>query len=112
MLRSSKVDAVISASDCSVREFSDHRKVDMKLSQYVEYFTSRDRAQKPPMYLKDWHFVTTCGAGLYAVPPLFADDWLNDYLAHVHSSDFRFCYLGPAKTWTPFHSCCPAATPF
>lgn len=61
------------------------------------------------LYVKDWHAVVdTLGTAPYAVPPLFADDWLNWWcdirtVAGAAPADFRFVYAGQAGSWTPLH---------
>mmetsp|Transcript_7612 Transcript_7612/g.25906 ORF Transcript_7612/g.25906 Transcript_7612/m.25906 type:complete len:461 (-) Transcript_7612:115-1497(-) len=63
-------------------------------------------ARTSTAYLKDWHYARAAAArGLplaYAVPPHFADDWLNPW-AEAAADDFRFAYLGPAGSGTAVH---------
>ncbi|KAL0274039.1 UNVERIFIED_CONTAM: hypothetical protein PYX00_006567 [Menopon gallinae] len=46
------------------------------------------------------------GQGMYRVPGYFASDWLNEYydLNNQLNDDFRFVYIGPKGSWTPFHA--------
>ena len=72
------------------------------------------------LYLKDWHFAAEYPeVHAYTPPHAFEPDWLNafyDSLADVDktdgkggsgylvTSDYRFVYVGPAGSWTAFHS--------
>ncbi|KJE91437.1 jumonji domain containing 4 [Capsaspora owczarzaki ATCC 30864] len=62
------------------------------------------------IYLKDWHMTRDFpGYNAYELPVYFSDDWLNGYwdecgsLDQNRRDDFRFCYIGPAGSWTPVH---------
>ncbi|GAA5883623.1 hypothetical protein JCM3774_001851 [Rhodotorula dairenensis] len=79
-------------------------------------------------YLKDWHLplaVHRAGAKgekdaaaasvntekgkqqvrqeLYDVPPMWLDDWMNEYEGSARDDDFRFVYAGGGGTFTPLH---------
>lgn len=57
-------------------------------------------------YCKDWHFARQFkGCGAYSLPVYFSEDWLNRYYDEnpALGDDYRFCYMGPAGTWTPLH---------
>uniref|UniRef100_A0A1I8INX9 Jumonji domain-containing protein 4 n=1 Tax=Macrostomum lignano TaxID=282301 RepID=A0A1I8INX9_9PLAT len=56
------------------------------------------------LYLKDWHFqLLYPDYHAYTVPDCFTSDWLNEYCLDQTDSDYRFVYLGPQHSWTPFH---------
>ena len=76
-------------------------------------------APSPLFYAKDWHLTLAApglAAAAYAVPPWFADDWLNGAAdaerrradgkpaPPIFRGGFRFAYLGPAGTATPAHT--------
>jgi hypothetical protein len=74
----------------------------------------------PRRYLKDLHLdAHAAGAGAYACPPAFEDDWLGEWLRAraaaateeggggslpAELADYRFLYLGPAGSATPPHA--------
>ncbi|NXQ50089.1 JMJD4 protein, partial [Catharus fuscescens] len=41
---------------------------------------------------------------VYTTPVYFSSDWLNEYWDAVAVDDFRFVYMGPKGSWTPFHA--------
>uniref|UniRef100_W8BXH8 Jumonji domain-containing protein 4 n=1 Tax=Ceratitis capitata TaxID=7213 RepID=W8BXH8_CERCA len=56
------------------------------------------------VYLKDWHLKAELpNYEFYKVPKYFGSDWLNEYLVDKKNDDYRFVYMGPKNTWTPFH---------
>lgn len=62
---------------------------------------------EPPLcYLKDWHLARQhplAAAGLYRPPPALGFDGLNAWCDTHARDDFRFVYVGPARSWTPLH---------
>ncbi|XP_046676826.1 2-oxoglutarate and iron-dependent oxygenase JMJD4 isoform X2 [Homalodisca vitripennis] len=61
----------------------------------------------PCLYLKDWHFTRDFpDRNIYRVPHIFASDWLNEYFTSREDvqDDYRFIYMGPKGSWTPFHA--------
>ena len=42
----------------------------------------------------------------YQTPVYFRSDWLNEYWESFDpiTDDYRFVYIGPKGSWTPFHS--------
>mmetsp|Transcript_15273 Transcript_15273/g.43494 ORF Transcript_15273/g.43494 Transcript_15273/m.43494 type:complete len:382 (+) Transcript_15273:3233-4378(+) len=61
----------------------------------------------PKPYLKDWHACLDLKdtQKLFITPPLFRDDFLNDWLStKPGSSDYRFVYIGPAGSRTGVHT--------
>ncbi|KAM4794588.1 2-oxoglutarate and iron-dependent oxygenase JMJD4 isoform 1-T1 [Cyanocitta cristata] len=41
---------------------------------------------------------------VYSTPVYFSSDWLNEYWDAVAVDDYRFVYMGPKGSWTPFHA--------
>ncbi len=96
---------------CGQRDFSDQKRVDMTLGEFVAKWRKADTGcggsrcnGSTGFYLKDWHMAREYpDYGAYTVPPHFADDWLNEHAAATRGDDFRFVYAGRAGTWTPLH---------
>ena len=91
--------------------------VEMSMKDWIDYCQSSNGATRPkekPLYLKDWHLVQFLeGKGvsqalddspLYSVPTVFSRDILNPFLLRFIGGDFRFCYWGPAGSYTALHS--------
>ncbi|KAF5957529.1 hypothetical protein HYC85_004754 [Camellia sinensis] len=118
--------STVQVADCGTREFTDQKRVEMSVSEFIDYWLDFDNASthefdaKSPLYLKDWHFVKEYPEYLaYTTPPFFQDDWLNlcldKYRMHkdadtyqekneISCSDYRFVYMGAKGTWTPLHA--------
>ncbi|XAR50213.1 hypothetical protein NMG60_11004479 [Bertholletia excelsa] len=121
----------VQVADCGSREFTDQKRVEMSVSEFVDYWLEfsiegvnngsvREHHGKSPLYLKDWHFVKEYPEYLaYSNPLFFHDDWLNLYLDkyrmhndpttyqeknEISCSDYRFVYMGAKGTWTPLHA--------
>ncbi|XP_078739243.1 2-oxoglutarate and iron-dependent oxygenase JMJD4 [Lampetra fluviatilis] len=103
-------DAPVPVADCSEREYNANPKTQMPMREFLSYWQdamSRDGCPPslPGLYLKDWHMPREFpGHDAYATPECFASDWLNEYCDAVHSDDYRFVYMGPRGSWTPFHA--------
>jgi ribosomal protein L16 Arg81 hydroxylase len=55
---------------------------------------------------QDWHIVTASKSTKYLpykTPKYFSSDWLNETCEGT-ADDFKFAYMGPKGSWTPFHS--------
>ena len=101
----------------------------MTLAEYAGYWGAHASGRDSRLlYLKDFHLARSLprGATLYAVPPCFADDWLNGACdagllgggegrdggggddappsSTPPPDDYRFLYLGPAGTHTRLHA--------
>ncbi|XP_020584962.1 jmjC domain-containing protein 4 isoform X2 [Phalaenopsis equestris] len=123
--------SIVQVADCRKRDFTDQKRVEMSVSEYVDYWlgissidhnkiASSNGATESLLYLKDWHFVKEYPNYVaYTTPSLFADDWLNLYLdSHclhrdsditrdkneINCADYRFVYMGVKGTWTPLHA--------
>ncbi|KAI4326716.1 hypothetical protein MLD38_032000 [Melastoma candidum] len=119
----------VQVADCGSREFTDQRRVEMSVSEFVEEWRRRQECGdianlagefRHVLYLKDWHFVREYpDYEAYRTPLFFKDDWLNLYLDHyrmhedsearsetddVSCSDYRFVYMGAKGSWTPLHA--------
>jgi hypothetical protein len=111
-------------------------RVRMTAAEYAAYWAAHAAGEDDRcLYLKDAHVVLAlpAGASLYAVPPWFADDWLNGACDDGWTGDgevgrgrgrgedagggagsppppapppddYRFLYLGPASTATGLHT--------
>uniref|UniRef100_A0A0E0FMX5 JmjC domain-containing protein n=1 Tax=Oryza nivara TaxID=4536 RepID=A0A0E0FMX5_ORYNI len=114
---------LVQVADCSSREFSDQKRFEMSMREFVDHWaasSSNGDSDGSLLYLKDWHFVKEYpGYVAYTTPTFFADDWLNMYLdSHpihrdsdianhtneINCADYRFVYMGPKGTWTPLHA--------
>ncbi|CAI8596236.1 unnamed protein product [Vicia faba] len=123
-----------SVADCDTRDFTDKKREDMLVSDFVRLcfkyegsavqcsnqigVSNGDSASVP--YLKDWHFVKEYPDYVpYITPMFFCDDWLNLYLDNFRTntysdrdqqnkeiccSDYRFVYMGVKGSWTPLHA--------
>ncbi|XP_064598247.1 2-oxoglutarate and iron-dependent oxygenase JMJD4-like isoform X2 [Liolophura sinensis] len=83
----------------------------MTLGEYTQYWESYIGAGYPPsmesLYLKDWHFTRDFpGYPAYTTPNYFNSDWLNEFWDRRSDEvdDYRFVYMGPKGSWTPFHA--------
>jgi hypothetical protein len=100
----------VQVADCDTREFTDQKRLEMSVTEFVEQWTNKDSIEESVLYLKDWHFVKEYpDYTAYQTPPLFSDDWLNVYLDNyqmhedrdsfqkydqISCSDYRFVYMG------------------
>ncbi|OAY79583.1 JmjC domain-containing protein 4, partial [Ananas comosus] len=123
--------STVQVADCSTREFTDQKRLEMSLADYISYWIEHSQENRGNdsscnnkidslLYLKDWHFVKEYpDYAAYTTPIFFADDWLNLYLdSHslhrdfdihrdkneINCADYRFVYMGPEGTWTPLHA--------
>ena len=92
----------VPVANCSAKYFNSQEKCSMTLQEYLDYWMS-DRSEL--LYLKDWHFTKDHPGGqdFYQVPDYFKSDWLNEYWQDKND-DYKFVYLGPQGSWTPFHT--------
>jgi len=103
----------VPVSLCNSKYFNSQECVTQTLQDYMQYWKEEER--KELNYLKDWHFVADCRKldidyMAYTVPEYFKSDWLNEWLENrkleneESRSDYRFVYIGPKDSFTPFHS--------
>lgn len=91
-------DHSVPVADCTKSYFDSHEKLEMKFSDYVDYWNG-DR-KKGKFYLKDFHLKHEFPElNFYTLPVYFENDWLNKFLIDNKKDDFRFIYIGPAGTW-------------
>nr|XP_002119797.1 jmjC domain-containing protein 4-like isoform X1 [Ciona intestinalis] len=101
----------VPVADCSKKNFNSHEKIKMKFKDFVKYWKSKINGdnEERSLYLKDWHCRREFPSyDIYTTPPYFTSDWLNELFDKVVVSfsedDYRFVYMGPTGTWTPFHA--------
>ncbi|XP_026469517.1 jmjC domain-containing protein 4-like [Ctenocephalides felis] len=94
---------IVPIANCSVQYYNAQKKIDMKLSEYLNYFSGHQEISEN-LYLKDWHFHKDIQENIYTVPLYFASDWLNEYCIDLNKEDYMFIYMGPKDSWTPFHA--------
>ncbi|GFR79015.1 jmjC domain-containing protein 4-like [Elysia marginata] len=107
-------EAIGPVADCNGEEFCAHPKTTMKVEDFISYWQQYKEDGYPRdgqcLYLKDWHFTKRFPAySAYTTPACLCSDWLNEFYdtveaEHDGSDDYRFVYMGPKGSWTPFHS--------
>ncbi|XP_012943249.1 2-oxoglutarate and iron-dependent oxygenase JMJD4 isoform X2 [Aplysia californica] len=106
-------DATAPVADCSGEEFCSHPKSEMKVQEFLTYW--QDYAEKgypaneKCLYLKDWHFTRDFPDSKVYTPPAFlCSDWINEFwdsaVEETAEDDYKFVYMGPRNSWTPFHA--------
>ncbi|XP_013114227.2 2-oxoglutarate and iron-dependent oxygenase JMJD4 homolog [Stomoxys calcitrans] len=107
---------MVPTADCNREYFNSHAKSEMLFFDFLNYWQQKREDDGPTdasnrdkstdlLYLKDWHLkAQRMDYNFYDVPKHFASDWLNEHLVLTESDDYRFVYMGPKDTWTPFHS--------
>uniref|UniRef100_A0A8C5MB44 2-oxoglutarate and iron-dependent oxygenase JMJD4 n=1 Tax=Leptobrachium leishanense TaxID=445787 RepID=A0A8C5MB44_9ANUR len=102
--------AVVPVANCDVKEYNSNPKDQIPLREYICYWRdySERRRRQPDQgcrYLKDWHMLREFpDHDVYNTPEYFSSDWLNEYWDAIDGDDYRFVYMGPAGSWTPFHA--------
>nr|XP_031359996.1 2-oxoglutarate and iron-dependent oxygenase JMJD4 [Lonchura striata domestica] len=102
-------EAVVPVANCDVKEYNSNPKEQLPFKEYVEYWReyirNGYRSSRGCLYLKDWHLSRAFPEqDVYTTPVYFSSDWLNEYWDAVAVDDFRFVYMGPKGSWTPFHA--------
>ncbi|KAI8775823.1 2-oxoglutarate and iron-dependent oxygenase JMJD4 isoform X2 [Biomphalaria glabrata] len=100
-----------SVADCNKQEFSTHPKTDMLVKNYINYWQEQKfqaKTKEKCLYLKDWHFQRHFPLYNAYIPPSFlCSDWMNEFWDVRKDmntkDDYRFVYMGPKHSWTPFH---------
>lgn len=91
-------DHVVPVADCAKSYFNSHEKLEMKFSDYLNYWNGDRKAGN--LYLKDFHLKHEFpDLDFYNLPVYFKSDWLNEFLIDNKKEDFRFIYIGPKDTW-------------
>ncbi|XP_064483350.1 2-oxoglutarate and iron-dependent oxygenase JMJD4-like [Ornithodoros turicata] len=104
--------AVAPVADCSIKSYNSQLKSDMTVADFVSYWekvmkNGHDYSETPCLYLKDWHLVKDFPVyHAYNTPTFFTSDWLNEFWMQRTdlNDDYRFVYMGPKGSWTPFHA--------
>ncbi|XP_053569709.1 2-oxoglutarate and iron-dependent oxygenase JMJD4 [Bombina bombina] len=101
--------AVVPVANCNVKEYNSNPKEHILLLEYITYWRDyiENGCQSPKgcLYLKDWHMRREFpGQDIYQTPKYFSSDWLNEYWDAIEGDDYRFVYMGPKGSWTPFHA--------
>ncbi|KAL9923924.1 jumonji domain containing 4 [Glossina fuscipes fuscipes] len=106
----------VPVANCNREYYNSHAKSEMKFYDFLNYWQQKCEREKVEnsnvetnttdiLYLKDWHLkAESPDYDFYEVPKHFASDWLNEYLLSNKTDDYRFVYMGPKDTWTPFHA--------
>ncbi|XP_029444137.1 2-oxoglutarate and iron-dependent oxygenase JMJD4 [Rhinatrema bivittatum] len=102
-------DAIVPVANCDVKEYNSNRKEQIPLRDYItywkDYIKSNYCSPKGCLYLKDWHMHRTFpDKNVYSTLLYFTSDWLNEYWDAIAGDDYRFVYMGPKGSWTPFHA--------
>ncbi|XP_045706462.1 2-oxoglutarate and iron-dependent oxygenase JMJD4 isoform X2 [Phyllostomus hastatus] len=102
-------DVVVPVANCGVQEYNSNPKEHMPLRDYISYWKEfiqgHYSSPRGRLYLKDWHLCRDSSAeGIFTLPVYFSSDWLNEYWDTLDVDDYRFIYMGPTGTWSPFHA--------
>ncbi|KAM5309252.1 2-oxoglutarate and iron-dependent oxygenase JMJD4 isoform 4-T4 [Glossophaga mutica] len=102
-------DVVVPVANCGVQEYNSNPKEHMPLRDYISYWKEfiqgHYSSPRGCLYLKDWHLCRDASAkGIFTLPVYFSSDWLNEYWDTLDVDDYRFIYMGPTGTWSPFHA--------
>ncbi|XP_069778245.1 2-oxoglutarate and iron-dependent oxygenase JMJD4 [Narcine bancroftii] len=102
-------DSIVPVANCDVKEYNANPKHNIPLREYLGYWRQhRERSYSSPqgcLYMKDWHMHRGFpNHGVYSTPDFFQSDWLNEYWDTIKLDDYRFVYMGPKGSWTPFHA--------
>ncbi|XP_047737301.1 2-oxoglutarate and iron-dependent oxygenase JMJD4 isoform X2 [Hyalella azteca] len=104
--------AEVPVADCDQKHYNSQQKETFLLKNYLSKYwlnhkCEENKSHQKCLYLKDWHFVRAYPeAKIYRTPIFFCSDWLNEFWEKREDSqdDYRFVYLGPKGSWTPFHA--------
>ncbi|XP_030045757.1 2-oxoglutarate and iron-dependent oxygenase JMJD4 [Microcaecilia unicolor] len=102
-------DAIVPVANCDVKEYNANPKEQIPLREYItywkDYIQNNYCSPKGCLYLKDWHMHRAFpDKNIYSTLVYFTSDWLNEYWDAIAGDDYRFVYMGPKGSWTPFHS--------
>ncbi|KAJ1528812.1 hypothetical protein ONE63_007189 [Megalurothrips usitatus] len=104
-------DAEVPVANCNEKEYNSQKKETQSLYKYIDYLkdyiNDGHPSSTPNLYLKDWHLTRDYpNAHVYRVLKYFSCDWLNEYFSSRSdlNDDYRFVYIGPKGSWTPFHA--------
>lgn len=99
----------VPVANCNAKEYNANPKQVMPFKDFIqywkEYIQNGHSSPKGCLYLKDWHMTRDFPEhNVYTTPVYFSSDWLNEYWDHLEVDDYRFVYMGPKGSWTPFHA--------
>lgn len=97
----------VPVANCNQLYFNSHDKLEMVFGDFLDYWQRRIEGSDDDnlYYLKDWHLQRFMPSyQFYETPVYFTSDWLNEFCLKSNCDDYRFVYMGPKGTWTPFHS--------
>eukprot|EP00092_Neocalanus_flemingeri_P001131 GFUD01001205.1.p1 GENE.GFUD01001205.1~~GFUD01001205.1.p1 ORF type:complete len:416 (+),score=87.05 GFUD01001205.1:31-1278(+) len=106
-------ESLVPVSDCNKKFFNSQECSEESFASYSQYwqgYTQLYSETEPCKYLKDWHFHrdNKHSYSAYRTPKYFCSDWLNEWWENrtdsEEKSDYRFVYIGPKGSWTPFHT--------
>ena len=101
------LDKTVPVTRCAEAAEEETQEQNMTLRTFLN--THLTASSPEPLYLKDWHLQEDSGTQFYCTPKFLGADFLNDYVhggggGFGDGGDYRFVYLGAAKTYTPFHT--------
>uniref|UniRef100_A0A3B3BNT0 2-oxoglutarate and iron-dependent oxygenase JMJD4 n=1 Tax=Oryzias melastigma TaxID=30732 RepID=A0A3B3BNT0_ORYME len=99
----------VPVANCNSKEYNANPKQVMQFKEFIhywkEYVQNGHSSRKGCLYLKDWHMARDFPEhDVYSTPVFFSSDWLNEYWDTLEVDDYRFVYMGPKGSWTPFHA--------
>ncbi|XP_067110024.1 2-oxoglutarate and iron-dependent oxygenase JMJD4 isoform X2 [Osmerus mordax] len=99
----------VPVANCNAKEYNANPKQIMPFKEFIhywkEYIQNGHSSPKGCLYLKDWHMSRDFPEhSAYTTPVFFSSDWLNEYWDTMEVDDYRFVYMGPKGSWTPFHA--------
>uniref|UniRef100_A0A673L8A2 2-oxoglutarate and iron-dependent oxygenase JMJD4 n=1 Tax=Sinocyclocheilus rhinocerous TaxID=307959 RepID=A0A673L8A2_9TELE len=99
----------VPVANCSAKEYNSNPKQIMPFKEFIqywrEYIQNGHSSPKGCLYVKDWHMQRNFPKhNTYKTPIYFSSDWLNEYWDTIEVDDYRFVYMGPKGSWTPFHA--------
>ncbi|XP_061549664.1 2-oxoglutarate and iron-dependent oxygenase JMJD4 isoform X1 [Phyllopteryx taeniolatus] len=99
----------VPVANCNAKEYNANPKQVMPFKEFIQYWKEHIQnghsSPKGCLYLKDWHMARDFPEHhVYTTPIFFTSDWLNEYWDALEVDDYRFVYMGPKGSWTPFHA--------
>lgn len=99
----------VPVANCNEQKYYGQPRVQKSMKVFLKYWKQyriSSCGSHQCLYLKDWHFVKDVPSYIaYETPTYFTSDWLNEYWASItEQDDYRFVYMGPKGSWTPYHA--------
>lgn len=102
---------MVPVADCKKEEYGANPKSNKPFEEYLKYWQEYIQSGYPEnmecLYLKDFHFNRNFpDYEAYKTPEYFTSDWMNEFWDQRDDvqDDYRFVYMGPKGSWTPFHA--------